>query len=263
MINTAREALNFAHHPPEGVIYRERQEEYFRPFGYTIYRTSYDDPGLDQAWERLLNRLDSDFKLEISNTLSRRQHIESERQDTEKLISLVKFDARSDAAVLNGCSVEQLRTIFQSRVGGAPLNIDVPGFKYFLFADKEVLDAVARGENWVKIAEVLYDNSEHNTENHPRLRCKQTYWGWMKVATGSLFYTRMWLNDKTLPMLSMHARDDGLPQIQTDDLFPVMDSTEVIEEETLWERAQRLRKDAQNRTQLDDERSITGSDYVQ
>ena len=176
MIGTANRALKFAHHQPEGVILQGRLEEYFRPFGYTIYRTAYDedDPGQDQAWESLLKRLDADFKLEISNTFSSRQHIESERQDTEKLKSLATFDGRSDATFLNGCSVEKLRTIFEAGVGGVPLNADVPRFKYFLFADKEVLDGVAHGESWVKIAEVLYDDAQYDTKNHPRLLSKKS-----------------------------------------------------------------------------------------
>ncbi|OAA76430.1 hypothetical protein LEL_06114 [Akanthomyces lecanii RCEF 1005] len=239
MIGTASRAVKFAYHPPEGVILQDCPEEYFRPFGYTIYRTAYDDddPEQDQAWGSLLDRLYTDFKLEISNTFSRRQHIESERQDTDKLKSLARFDGRSDATLLNGCSVENLRTIFEAGVGGAPLNVDASRFKYFLFADKDVLDGVAHGESWVKIAELLYDDAKHNAKSHPHLPSKQTYFGWMKVSTGSLFFTRMWLENMTLRMLSTQAR--GAFPI-TDELFPVMETTRVVEAETRWEKARRL-----------------------
>ncbi len=239
MIDSADGALKFAYHAPKGVPNRGRSEEYFVPFGYTIYRTAYDNAAQDQVWEFLLERLDADLKQDITHTFSSRQHIESERQNTEKLKSLARIEGRSDQAVLNNCSVEQLRTIFENRVGGAPLNADAPWFPYFLFADREVLEAAARGEHWVKIGEVYYENLAYDTENHPRLRQKQTYWGWMKVATGSLFYTRCSLEFITLYDLAMTTR--GFGPSRTDDLFPIMDDTMVVDTETRRERVDRLR----------------------
>lgn len=128
------------------MVTQGRPEEYFRPFGYTIYRTDYDGPAQDRTWEALLQRLDRDLKQEITNVLSERQHIENERQDTEKLKSLVKIDGRSNADFFNGRTIEELRVIFNEAVGGVPLNWDTNLFKYFLVADREVLDAAARGE---------------------------------------------------------------------------------------------------------------------
>lgn len=195
MINTATRMLATVHRPPEGTITYGLVDEYLTPCGFTIYRTDYNIP--DQVWESLLNKLTPDFKEEILYTFQRCQHVPEEREATEKLLALVQFDGRSDPATLNGASMDQLRVMFQDRTGGAPLNANDTTMQYFLLADTEVLEAASQGKYWVKIVEVRYDNDEYKT-NWPRLTQVQSYWGWMRIATTSLLFTRIWLRSHLL-----------------------------------------------------------------
>ncbi|OAA67461.1 hypothetical protein ISF_03637 [Cordyceps fumosorosea ARSEF 2679] len=89
---TAYKALSNVHYPPD-IITHGVVDEYLGPCGYTIDRTEYSFPGSDQLWHSLLRRLDADFRQEIY-VFQHHQHIPREREATEKLISLVRFDGR-------------------------------------------------------------------------------------------------------------------------------------------------------------------------
>lgn len=193
------------------------REKNRRPLGLTIYRTDYDSP--DQIWELLLQRLDVDLKEEVSYTFQDSQHILKEKEATDKLLALVQIDGRSDATVLNNRTMGQLRIIFKDHTGGSPLNADNSVMQYFLLADAEVLEAASRGEYWVKIVQVHYDEKEFRP--HPtRFTGKQDYFGWMKVATRSLLYIRTRLEDFDLPEILDQVRAANRnPSIE----YPVLD----------------------------------------
>lgn len=201
--------LATVHKPPECTITYGFVDEYFTPCGFTIYRTDYNIPG--QFWESLLNRLTVDFKEEILYTFQRCQHVPEQKTATEKLLALVQFDGQSDPA-LNGYTMDQLRAVFLDRSRGAPLNADDTTMQFFLLADTEVLEAASHGKYWVKIVQVNYDDDEFKTD-WPRLTKVQSFWGWVRVATKSLLYTRLWLHDLTLEMLSRERLSGNEPQV--------------------------------------------------
>ncbi|RYP10561.1 hypothetical protein DL765_008065 [Monosporascus sp. GIB2] len=159
----------------------------FRPGGVTIYRTAYDALDSDGNWQALLDKIQKHLREE----LLARGDPDKEGQDNEtvhaaqKLLSLFRLDARSDAQALAGASMDQLREIYNAgAAGGEPMNarVELSQCRVFLVADDEVLASVARqaqqgggGEEveeevFVKCAAVDYRPEDHDPPPGKRSR---------------------------------------------------------------------------------------------
>ncbi|RYO96246.1 hypothetical protein DL763_003320 [Monosporascus cannonballus] len=179
----------------------------FRPWGVTIYRTAYDTMDSDGNWQALLDNIQKHLREE----LLARGDPDKEGQDNEtvnaaqKLLSLFRLDARSDAQALAGASMDQLREIYNAgAAGGEPMNarVELSQCQVFLVADDEVLASVARQaqqgggdgevkeEVFVKCVAADYRPEDHGPPPGKRSRVPQTYFGWMKLATRCLL--RFW-----------------------------------------------------------------------
>ncbi|KAJ6783743.1 hypothetical protein PWT90_03383 [Aphanocladium album] len=211
--------LNF---PPDDAVY-EIRDEYLRPFGFTLYRTDHDSS--DEIWHTFLERLQSDLMAEFSRTFEGEQQQDQDAQQaTEKLRSLVRIDARSDAALLNNRTIDELRTIFRDRVGGDPISVDDGLTPHILVADAEVLDAASRGERWVKLVEINYDANNYRAFIF-RKPGPLSFLGWAKMATNSLLFARARLDQMELNFMLAQGRNGS----NIADDFPVLEHGKNVE----------------------------------
>lgn len=172
---------------PEDVTFYGRDEKYFVQLGYTIYRTDYSS-GTEALWLALITTLEDGIKEDVSSYFEEFRGTEKEDKAIDKVMSLIRIDPRSDESMLADCTMDQLRTIYNNHVGGKPLNTEDSLRRSFLVADETVFEALRGGTSWVKAVEVDYDAIEHDLSRNPRLGMGQKYWGWMKLATDSLFF---------------------------------------------------------------------------
>ncbi|RYP65974.1 hypothetical protein DL771_008021 [Monosporascus sp. 5C6A] len=155
---------------------------YYPNWGFTIYRTQYGGSS-DQKWQALLDKIQAQLVEELEEEGG---DDDDDAQAREKLSSLFRLDARSDAGLLQHASMDQVRQLYQDNQGGSPLNADLPTHRYFLLADAEVLEDAGRGEFWVKCVQPDYVAADYVPKN-ARLGGGQRYFGWMKMTTRSVF----------------------------------------------------------------------------
>lgn len=145
--------------------------DYFRIWGWTIYRTAYG-PSTGQRWDEMLRTIQTHaYKelLEMTDTTERDagfQHI----------WSLFRLDARSDPA-LDGLDMDQLRLRFNEGHGGQPVNTGRRSHQAFLVADEGILSDV--DDSTIKCVDARYRAEEHIPRN-TRMG-GQRYFGWMPM----------------------------------------------------------------------------------
>ncbi|KAH8745653.1 hypothetical protein F5883DRAFT_586648 [Diaporthe sp. PMI_573] len=130
-------------HPPWGKVFTEAEQyQYYRNWGFTIYRTAYGTT-TDEQWPSLVAKIEAQVLDEINI------HGASEPA-APTLRSLFHLDPRSDPDTLDGASMEHVRKLYQEgeaspRDGKRPImHENELTHRYFLLADAEVLDAVGK-----------------------------------------------------------------------------------------------------------------------
>jgi hypothetical protein len=118
--------------PP--IIKPGEEEQYRRPWGFTIYRTSYG-PGSEEQWRKLLQKATDSAKCRLLG----REDVEKYPDATTKALNLFSLDPRSDPERLEGLSLNDVRELYLDGSGGQPLNVDREQRRIFLLADDEVL----------------------------------------------------------------------------------------------------------------------------
>ncbi|KAG8358544.1 hypothetical protein FVEN_g3756 [Fusarium venenatum] len=161
--------------------------QYYRKWGFTIYRTYYDDEETDQ-------------------------------DDRRKLQELFHLDTREDPSVLDGldvrglrefCNAEKLKETEVIQRGNMKRRMSTrPNegramadflFNFVLLADEAVLKDIERGEFVVKAVSLLWDNDSG--------------WGWMRIPTGyllDLWMFLMWHDDRTEYCLRFRGSEEDL-----------------------------------------------------
>ncbi|KAJ6787467.1 hypothetical protein PWT90_10709 [Aphanocladium album] len=189
MLSSAVDVLERVHYPPEDAVVYNIVDEYLQPLGFTLYRTDYSFS--DENWQAFLERVNTDFREDFARCFEGEQQEDQEEiAAIEKLRNLLQLDVRSDSAFLNGRTMDELRTIFRESAGGRPINAEKGSMQYVLLADAEVLDAASRGEYWVKLVQINYDEDDYRPYifQHPG---PVEYPGWVMIATNSLLRTRV------------------------------------------------------------------------
>ncbi|KAK1641046.1 hypothetical protein BDP81DRAFT_390356 [Colletotrichum phormii] len=176
--------------------------EYYRGWGFTIYRTAYG-PATDAQWRTLLDEIRDQVISEIDC------YVEAGEEDlAAQLKSLFVLDTRSDAALLADKTMGEVREIYKqaavaSRSSGddddndnsqsLPLMGDSPNQRAFLLADAEVLEGVDRDPYfWVKCVEADFAEGDlaeayRALASRGRGRAAAGMWsGWMKMTTRSV-----------------------------------------------------------------------------
>ncbi|KAI8235131.1 hypothetical protein K4K55_004445 [Colletotrichum sp. SAR 10_96] len=137
--------------------------EYYRSWGFTIYRTAYG-PATDAQWRTLLDKIRAQAVSEIDG------YVETGEEDVAaQLKSVFVLDARSDAALLADNTMDEVREIYKQAAVASrssvddddnnenqslPVMHDEPKQRAFLLADDEVLEGVNRDPYfWVKCVE--------------------------------------------------------------------------------------------------------------
>lgn len=139
-----------------------------------------------ELWPQLL----ADMRSHCENAMSyygSRQSGEPRKQDdaVDLLTSLFTIDARSDKGLLDGCSVEQLRDIYEECVGGVPLNPTLGSYGFF-YVDAEAFQSLSQRVPYVKMGDPHYDPEEHKIDNHPRFPQGQDHWGWFRAEVSDV-----------------------------------------------------------------------------
>lgn len=166
-----------------------------RNWGFTIYRTEYGELS-DQKWQALLDKIHTQVAEELE------VHGGDDQQTVEKMLSLFRLDARSDADLLQHRSMDDVRQLYQdNQVSRGGLDANLPTHCCFLLADAEVLEAVGCGEYFVKCVQVDYVAADHIPKN-TRLGWGQRYFGWMKMTTRSILDLWWELDARDLPSIA-------------------------------------------------------------
>ncbi|KAF2466139.1 uncharacterized protein BDR25DRAFT_294247 [Lindgomyces ingoldianus] len=158
---------------------------YYRPWGFTIYRTAYG-PSSGRHWQALLDDIRADVVEQVTGPDGTRQADPVAQQ----VLSLFRLDIRSDAETLDGLDMEHIRRIYKDEIGGQPMNANHRERRYFLLVDEGVIEehrAKAKTpayKPWIKCVEVDYVASDYVPRN-ARLG-GQRYFGWMKMTTTSV-----------------------------------------------------------------------------
>ena len=128
------------------------QSDYPDNWGMTIYRTFYG-PGSDQQWERLLQIITNGAYTGLNQS-----SYEDRMSPTEiaRIWSFFKLDARSNAPLLDGLTLEQVREVFCDGMGGQPVRV-CNEERLFILADEETLANPAI----MKIVAAEYDLGKH------------------------------------------------------------------------------------------------------
>lgn len=200
MAISAEDMLRMLRRRTDDITSTDALEDYLFPIGWTIYRTDYN--ASDEAWGALVQRTEAGLRDEIARTFQSEDP--KEKDAAEKIRRLVKIEGRSDPALLDGRTRDQVRAIFTNRVGGAAVNVEDTCQPFFLLADAEVFEAAARGENWIKFVDAKYDEEgyrPHPTRHTGHPKC----FGWIRVATNSLLYMRVELETFELKMVYFGA----------------------------------------------------------
>ncbi|KAM0339645.1 hypothetical protein ACHAPU_010826 [Fusarium lateritium] len=139
-------------------------------WGFTVYRTYYG-PGSDENWNTLLAKARDLAGKELEFWAS-----DGEDELVEELRTLFRVDARSDSAVLDGQSLEELCKTYLDSVGGKPMAVHE--WNVFLVADKHVLDQIGQGNFIIKAVDA--DRPPQN-EDPVRTGTNKLSWGWHRM----------------------------------------------------------------------------------
>ncbi|KAM0354958.1 hypothetical protein ACHAPU_000799 [Fusarium lateritium] len=174
-------------------LYRRLPEnfKYYRPWGYTIYRTYYGSE-TDKHWETLLYSLKAQTNLALGFYDRRDNPEELDRfegtrlfwpvvfkdegelqEEVSRIRRLFQLETREDVSCLDGTNIHQLRELCLGELLTMEKTMVGHEFNIVLVADKAVFDDIARGESIVKV--VKFDWTDVDDD-----------WGWMKIASGYL-----------------------------------------------------------------------------
>ena len=172
---------------PEGGT---RDDASYVNWGFTIYRTAYGGT-TDQAWQTLLRKIQDDLAEEGAYYKEHHDDYWSTKpanpEAADKFMSLFKLDPRSDPDLLEGATMAQVREIYQKGIGGPPMTHEIPQYHLFLLADTEVLDAVAKGEFWMKCVQGEYKAEDYTIKDEEGVPTEQLfYYGYIKMTVQSL-----------------------------------------------------------------------------
>ncbi|KAJ3492941.1 hypothetical protein NLG97_g5045 [Lecanicillium saksenae] len=93
------------------------------PLGFTLYRTDYCFP--DEIWEMFVERLEIDSREDFERKFGGEQQQDQKEIDAvEQLRPLLQIDARSDSALVNDRTLDEIRSFFRDSAGGRPINAD-------------------------------------------------------------------------------------------------------------------------------------------
>ncbi|KAK0610692.1 hypothetical protein B0T17DRAFT_621153 [Bombardia bombarda] len=158
-------------------------------WGFAIYRTAYGGATTDAPWRSLLEAIHTNLRTEVLG-------LRVPRERCEEFLSLLKLDVREDQSILQGASMDRVREMIKESdprpTDDEPLGGTLTTLQgVFLYVDDEVLEAAAQttltaGSRppWVKMVELDYNPEQHKGN---RRVGPQSYFGWMKLSTGSLF----------------------------------------------------------------------------
>ena len=171
---------------PEGEIISEAELNnplsFLHPWGFTIYRTYYG-PGSDRQWDELIQAVTNSTKDAVRAT--------AESTDdptiTAKAEDLFQLDTRSDPAVLDGLTLEEVRQLYHDGAGGQPMNTANDPWRVFMLADEEVLTKPDLGV--VKCVAADYDAAACVPRN-PHFG-PQRYFGWLRMP--STHVLKLWV----------------------------------------------------------------------
>lgn len=171
---------------PEGEIISEAELNnplsFLHPWGFTIYRTYYG-PGSDRQWDELIQAVTNSTKDAVRAT--------AESTDdptiTAKAEDLFQLDTRSDLAVLDGLTLEEVRQLYHDGAGGQPMNTANDPWRVFMLADEEVLTKPDLGV--VKCVAADYDAAACVPRN-PHFG-PQRYFGWLRMP--STHVLKLWV----------------------------------------------------------------------
>jgi hypothetical protein len=116
---------------------------------------------------------------ETKLNLEGQEGAEDDTTSTAKAWSLFKLDARSDSAILDGKTLEQVRQMYVDATGGQPMNANDNPYRVFFLADVEVLMGSDYDSALIKVAEAEYDAAASVPKNWQY--GPQRHFGWMKM----------------------------------------------------------------------------------
>ncbi|KAF4989553.1 hypothetical protein FDECE_14672 [Fusarium decemcellulare] len=143
--------------------------QYYRQWGFTIYRTYY---GLDsdKYWNMLLGALKQQTSLALGFY---EDEEDTDPGDVQRLRELFYLDAREDASLLDGLDDKGIRELCQSKEVDLKSAMAENLYDFVLLADKAVLKDIAEGEFIVKTVALNWEEGRLG-------------WGWMRIPTGYL-----------------------------------------------------------------------------
>ncbi|KAH5960418.1 hypothetical protein HBI85_159660 [Parastagonospora nodorum] len=147
-------------------------------WGFTIYRT-YHGPDSDEQWSALLEKITDG----VGESLTYLEEVDKNPDAVTKALLHFRTDARSDAATLDGMSLQDVRFAFLDGVGGQPMNTEENyPWRLFLLADAQVLQNPDL--SLIKVAAPHYDPGRHVPRNGWSGRKK--YFGWITMPTSAV-----------------------------------------------------------------------------
>lgn len=166
-------------------------------WGFAIYRTAYGAT-TDVPWQSLLEAIRTNVRTEVLGLrVPRGGHpphfSDEETQRCEEFLSLLKLDVKEDQSILEGVSMDRVREMIKETdprpTDDEPLGGTLTTLQgVFLYVDDEVLEAAQTPTGsrppWVKMVELDYKPEQHKGN---RRVGPQSYFGWMKLSTGSFF----------------------------------------------------------------------------
>lgn len=193
--------------------------KYYGHWGYTIYRTHYS-PESDKQWDTLLDSLrrqtmlavgyyqDVAFEDELmhqrADLLPKKWYYQSQKEysdDIKRIKDLFHLDVRDDSS-LDGLGVHEIRELC---IRDRPEEKEAMAghqFNFVLLVDREVFEAMERGEFVVKAVSYNWRDGLNN-------------WGWMRIPTGyllELWHSLMGRDDDYHKVLSFDGPEEELKE---------------------------------------------------
>jgi hypothetical protein len=173
-MTTITKFLNDLYRYPEDrtVQAEEDIEQFLTYWGFTIYRTYYG-PGSDSQWSALLQKITDG----VEQGLTELDEADENPEAVSKARHQFRLDVRSDATILEGLALEELRQLYLDGSGGQPMNTDNRPWRLFLWADAQVLQDAEF--SLLKAAAADYDPVAAVPRN--KWSGPQRYFGWITM----------------------------------------------------------------------------------
>lgn len=189
-------------------------------WGFAIYRTAYGAT-TDVPWQSLLEAIRTNVRTEVLGLRAPRggnppHFSDEETQRCEEFLSLLKLDVKEDQSILESVSMDRVREMIKETdprpTDDEPMAGTLTTLQgVFLYVDDEVLEAAQTPTGsrppWVKVVELDYKPEQHKGN---RRVGPQSYFGWMKLSTGSFFQLWQDLEGQDLWKLAPRNSDERL-----------------------------------------------------